>query len=95
MVNGEVQLTIRNKGCAVTSRFSDEVVLVMVESGANSKKNEQSVINSLSRCDIDTCGLSLRLIIYSRTAPCKCWYSSFLMKLCMMNVVKKFDMHLY
>ncbi len=32
----EVQLTIRNKGCAVTSRFSDEVVLVMVESGANS-----------------------------------------------------------
>jgi len=51
MVNGEVQLTIRNKGCAVTSRFSDEVVLVMVESGANSK-NEQSVINSWSRCDI-------------------------------------------
>ncbi len=37
MVNGEVQLTIRNKGCAVTSRFSYEVVLVMVESGANSK----------------------------------------------------------
>jgi hypothetical protein len=37
MVNGEVQLTIRNKGCSVTSRFSDEVVLVMVESGANSK----------------------------------------------------------
>ena len=40
-----------------------------------------------SRCDIDTCGLSLRLITYSRTAPCKCRYSSFLMKLCMMNVV--------
>ncbi len=71
------QLTIRNRGCAVTSRFSDEVVLVMVESGTNSK-NEQSVINNWSRCDIDTCGLSLRLITYSRTAPCKCRYSSFL-----------------
>ena len=60
-------LTIRNKGCSVASRFSDEVVLVMVESGAKSK-NEQSVINSWSRCDIDTCGFSLRLFTYSRTA---------------------------
>jgi hypothetical protein len=42
MVNGEVQLTIRNKGCSVTSRFSDEVVLVMVESGANSKMSKAS-----------------------------------------------------
>ena len=42
MVNGEVQLTIRNKGCAVTSRFSYEVVLVMVESGANSKMSKAS-----------------------------------------------------
>jgi hypothetical protein len=39
----------------------------MVDSGSKSK-NEQSVINSWSRCDIDTCDLSLRLIIYSRTA---------------------------
>ena len=69
-------LTIRNKGCSVASRFSDEVVLVMVDSGAKSK-NEQSVINSWSRCDIDTCGLSLRRFTYSRTAPCKCRYSSF------------------
>ena len=60
-------LTIRNKGCSVASRFSDEVVLVMVESGAKSK-NEQSVINSWSRCDIDTCCFSLGLITYSRTA---------------------------
>ena len=59
----------------------------MVESGAKSK-NEQSVIDSWSRCDIDTYGLSLRLITYSRTAPCKCRYSSFLMNLGMMNVVK-------
>ena len=70
-------LTIRNKGCSVASRFSYEVVLVMVESGAKSK-NEQSVINSWSRCDIDTCDFSLRLFTYSRTAPCKCRYSSFL-----------------
>jgi hypothetical protein len=42
MVNGEVQLTIRNKGCAVTSRFSYEVVLVMVESGANPKMSKAS-----------------------------------------------------
>ena len=42
MVNGEVQLTIRNKGCSVTSRFSDEVVMVMVESGANSKMSKAS-----------------------------------------------------
>ena len=69
-------LTIRNKGCSVASRFSDEVVLVMVESGAKSK-NEQSVINSWSRCDIDTCDFSLRLFTYSRTAPCKCRYSFF------------------
>jgi len=60
-------LTIRNKGCSVASRFSDEVVLVMVDSGAKSK-NEQSVINSWSRCDIDTCCFSLRLFTYSRTA---------------------------
>ena len=39
----------------------------MVESGAKSK-NKQSVIDSWSRCDIDTCDLSLRLITYSRTA---------------------------
>ena len=51
----------------MASRFSDEVVLVMVESGAKSK-NEQSVINSWSRCDIDTCCFSLRLFTYSRTA---------------------------
>ncbi len=42
MVNGEVQLTFRNKGCAVTSRFSYEVVLVMVESGANPKMSKAS-----------------------------------------------------
>ena len=35
---------------------------------APNQKNEQSVIDSWSRCDIDTCDLSLRLIIYSRTA---------------------------
>ena len=86
------QLTIRNKGCAVTSRFSDEVVLVMVESGAKSK-NEQSVIDSWSRCDIDTCGLSLRLITYSRTAPCKCRYSSF-NEVVYDECCEKFDMHL-
>ena len=40
-------------------------------------KNEQSVIKSWSRCDIDTCYFSLRLFTYSRTAPCKCRYSSF------------------
>ncbi len=40
--NREVQLTIRNKGCSVTSRFSDEVVLVIVESGANSKMSKAS-----------------------------------------------------
>ena len=39
----------------------------MVESGAKSK-NEQSVIDSWSKCDIDTCCFSLRLITYSRTA---------------------------
>ncbi len=91
MVNGEVQLTIRNKGCSVTSRFSDEVVLVMVESGANSK-NEQSVTNSWSRCDIDTCGFSLRLITYSRTAPCKCRYSSF-NEVLFDGCCEKFDMY--
>jgi hypothetical protein len=40
--NREVPLTIRDKGCSVTSRFSDEVVLVMVESGANSKMSKAS-----------------------------------------------------
>jgi hypothetical protein len=40
--NREVQLTIKNKGCSVTSRFSDDVVLVMVESGANSKISKAS-----------------------------------------------------
>ena len=64
----------------------------MVESGAKSK-NEQSVINSWSRCDIDTCDFSLRLITYSRTAPCKCRYSSF-NEVVFDECCEKFDMHL-
>ena len=84
-------LTIRNKGCSVASRFSDEVVLVMVDSGSKSK-NEQSVINNWSRCDIDTCGFSLRLFTYSRTAPCKCRYSSF-SEVVYDECCEKFDMH--
>ncbi len=42
-----IQLTFRNKGCSVTSRFADEVVLVMVESGAKSKwaKRHQQLVH--------------------------------------------------
>ncbi|MFO0006823.1 MAG: hypothetical protein ACK559_37470, partial [bacterium] len=75
----------------VASRFSYEVVLVMVESGAKSK-NEQSVINSWSRCDIDTCDLSLKLIIYSRTTRASVGTPLFY-KVVYDEFCEKFDMH--